>query len=95
MKSFSKNLFWDIDETELDIQQNRRFIIERVLTRGRMSDWWSLIQLYSFDVIKIEVVQIRYLDNITLNFCSTFFHLPKTAFRCYNQPQSIQQLWQY
>ena len=68
MKSFSKNLFWDIDETELDIQQNRRFIIERVLTRGRMSDWWSLIQLYSFDVIKTEVVQIRYLDNITFNF---------------------------
>ena len=77
------------------LAENRRFIIERVLTRGRMSDWWVLIHLYSFDVIKTEVVQIRYLDKVTLNFCSTFFHLPKTAFRCYNQPQSIQQLWQY
>ena len=95
MKNFSNNLFWDIEETELDTEKNRRFIIERVLSRGKISDWWALIQLYSLDTIKKEVVQIRYLDKVTLNFCSTFFHIPKTQFRCYNQPQSIQQLWQY
>ena len=95
MKNFSNNLFWDIEETELDTEKNRRFIIERVLSRGKISDWWALIQLYSLDTIKKEVVQIRYLDKVTLNFCSTFFHIPKTQFRCYNQPQSIQKLWQY
>ena len=95
MKNFSNNLFWDIEETELDTEKNRRFIIERVLSRGKMSDWWALVKLYSLDTIKKEVVQIRYLDKVTLNFCSTFFHIPKTQFRCYNQPQSIQKLWQY
>ena len=95
MKNFSNNLFWDIEETELDTEKNRRFIIERVLSHGKMSDWWALVKLYSLDTIKKEVVQIRYLDKVTLNFCSTFFHIPKTQFRCYNQPQSIQKLWQY
>ena len=89
MKNFSNNLFWDIEETELDTEKNRRFIIERVLSRGKMSDWWALVKLYSLDTIKKEVVQIRYLDKVTLNFCSTFFHIPKTQFRCYNQPQSL------
>ena len=95
MINFSKNLFWDVDAAGLNKQKHRRFIIERVLTRGRMSDWWVLIQLYSFIIIKREIVQIRYLDKITLNFCSTFFHIPKTEFRCYNQPQSIKKLWNY
>ena len=93
---FSINLFWDIDEETLDVEKNTRFIIERVLTRGRLSDWRKLVELYGLDGIKKEVVNIRYLDAITLNFCSTFFGLPKTQFRCYNQPQSIiQQLWPY
>ena len=60
MINFSKNLFWDVDATGLNKQKHRRFIIERVLTRGRMSDWWVLIQLYSFLIIKREIVQIRY-----------------------------------
>ena len=72
MNMFSKNLFWDVDETELDVHKNRRFIIERVLTRGRMSDWWVLIQLYSYEIIKQEVVQIRYLDKVTLTFAVLF-----------------------
>jgi hypothetical protein len=92
---FSTNLFWDIDEETLDVEKNARFIVERVLTSGRLADWRKLVELYGLDGIKKEVVNIRYLDAITLNFCSNFFDLPKTQFRCYNQPQSIQQLWPY
>ena len=92
---FSKNLFWEIDETDLNTQKHARFIIERVLSRGRMSDWFVLTKLYSFDKMKEEVVKIRYLDKVTLNFCSTFFHIPKSKFICYNQPKAIQELWDF
>ena len=92
---FSPNLFWDIDETELNLTKNARFIIERVLTRGRMRDWDTLNQVYGLPKIKEESLQIRYLDKVTLNFCSTYFKIPKSQFRCYTQPQSIQQLWQF
>ncbi len=92
---FSANLFWDTDESTLDMEKNARFIIERVLSRGRLSDWFALVQLYGRDRIKKEAMQIRYLDKVTLSFCSTLFNVPKSKFRCYNQPQSIQQLWQY
>ncbi len=92
---FSTNLFWDTDETTLDLEKNARFIIERVLSRGRLSDWFTLLKLYGQDRIKKEAMKIRYLDKVTLNFCSTLFNVPKSKFRCYKQPQSIQQLWQY
>lgn len=93
--NFSPNLFWDTDETTLDLEKNARFIIERVLMRGRLSDWWTLYRLYGPERIKVEAMKIRYLDKVTLSFCSSFFNVPKSKFRCYRQPQSIQQLWQY
>ena len=95
MDIFSKNLFWDVDENDLDIQQRSRFIIERVLMRGRIQDWLTINRIYGLDKIKEEAIRIRYLDKVTLNFCSTYFHIPKSKFVCYNQPQSIQQLWDY
>ena len=93
--SFSPSLFWDTNQANLDLEQNARFIIERVLSRGKLSDWRKLYQLYGAERIKKEVLNIRYLDKVTLNFCSTFFGLPKSDFRCYKQPQSIQQLWTF
>ncbi|NJK83334.1 MAG: hypothetical protein HC912_05460 [Saprospiraceae bacterium] len=93
--NFSKNLFWDIDENSLDLDKHAKFIIERVLSRGKLSDWFNMMQLYEIDRIKKEVLKIRYLDKVTLNFCSYIFNIPKSKFKCYKQPPSIQQLWEY
>jgi len=78
---FSANLFWDTDETTLNLEKHARFIIERVLSRGRLSDWFTLLELYGRDRIKNEALKIRYLDKVTLNFCSTLFSVPKSKFR--------------
>lgn len=95
LPDFSKSLFWDINQSTLDADKNARFIVERVITRGRLSDWRKLFSFYGMERIKNEVLQVRYLDQLTLNFCSSFFNVPKSEFRCYNQPQSIQALWTF
>ena len=91
----SKSLFWDIKYEDIDYEKHARFVIERVLTRGNWNDWKELKNYYGLQKIKEEALQIRYLDKITLNFCHTFFNLPKDQFRCYNIEPSIQQLWNY
>ena len=93
--SFSPNLFWDIDASSLDANAHSRYIVERVLMRGKLSDWVALMRLYGADRVKQEALKIRYLDRVTLNFCSQFFNISKSKFRCYKQAQSIQTLWQY
>ena len=35
---FSKNLFWDVDVSQLDVDANRRYVIGRVLDRGTDND---------------------------------------------------------
>jgi len=88
-------LFWDTDFQNIDYEEHSRFVIERVLTRGNLQDWKELKHYYGIEKIKDEVVKLRYLDKITLNFCHTFFNIQKEDFRCYNTEPSIRQLWNY
>ncbi len=91
----TKALFWDTDINQLDYDKHARHIIGRVLMRGMLSDWFEIKQYYGIERIKEEVLKIRYLDKLTLNFCSTYFKIPKKQFRCYNTEPSIRQLWNY
>ncbi|MCK5034285.1 MAG: hypothetical protein KAS73_00205 [Candidatus Sabulitectum sp.] len=90
-----KSLFWDVDFDGIDYQSHARFVIERVLARGSLNDWRQLCGYYGLERIKNEALQIRYLDKLTLNFCHTFFNIPKEKFRCYNTDPSIRKLWSY
>lgn len=92
---FSKNLFWDVEASSFDTERHARFIVQRVTTRGRIQDFFTLLELYGRDRIKREVVKIRYLGLVTLNFLSRIFDIPKSRFKCSKQPQSIEQHWTY
>jgi hypothetical protein len=92
---FSPNLFWDIETSSLDVNLHIRYIVERVLMRGKLNDWVALMRLYGTARVQQEALHIRYLDRVTLSFCSQLFNIPKSKFRCYKQTQSIQELWQY
>jgi hypothetical protein len=42
--ALSTDLFWDVSVDSIDIQKNLRWLVERVLTRGRWEDWLLLRQ---------------------------------------------------
>ncbi len=91
----SENLFWDVDINDIDYEQYSQHVINRVLLRGNLNDWYEIKEFYGLARIKHDVLEMRYLDQRSLSFCSTYFDLPKTEFKCYNTPQSIQQLWNF
>lgn len=92
---FSEALFWDVDKTTLDTERHRRFIIERTLTHGTLSDWLLIKNYYGKAIIKEESKQVRYLDKQTLAFCAAYFHEPLQNFRCYILKQSNPSHWDY
>lgn len=94
--NLTKGLFWDTDFNTINYQKHSRKVVERVLTMGTLSDWFEIKNYYGLDRIKDEAIQIRYLDQETLNFCCEFFNLKKEDFRCYTFQQSGHHLhWQY
>jgi len=79
---FKASLFWDVDINSLNFDTHARFIIERVVSRGDLDDWKTLLKLYSREKITREALSIRSLDPKSLNFLSLYFNVEKKAFRC-------------
>lgn len=73
---FSENLFWDTDITMIDLKKNRRYVVERVITRGRLEDFKKLLSIYSNDEIISEIKKSKQLDPKTRHFCSWYFNIP-------------------
>lgn len=76
-EAFSKSLFWDVDPEKLDWEKSRQLIIQRVLVRGGMKDMRTIFKIYSREQIREVIRNSRDLDNITHNFCSNYFNIPK------------------
>ena len=94
-EQFSNYLFWDTVKTKIDFEKNKPYVIERVLSHGMLSDWELIKKLYGKQLIKEEVLKLRYLDKYSLNFCAAYFNEPISNFRCYKLAQSNPTHWVY
>lgn len=74
---FSKQIFWDVDINTLDYSEKKRFVIERVLVRGGMTDVKVLFKVYNNVEIVAAIKQSKDLDDITHSFCANYFNIPK------------------
>lgn len=74
---FSQNLFWDTPLDKIDREHHKRHIIERVLTRGLLEDFYALIHMYNNEEIRDAIHRSKSLDSKTANFCSLLFGIPK------------------
>lgn len=89
----SSYLFWDMDFDEINTEKNAAHIIEKVITRGQLEDWFLIKEYYGLERIKNVALRLRYLDDKTLNFASRLFTIPKQEFRCYTMRQSHPGPW--
>ncbi|MBM3186032.1 MAG: hypothetical protein FJZ67_07010 [Bacteroidetes bacterium] len=95
IKIFSTHLFWDVDSSKIQIDEHSQFLIGRVLQYGYFKDWQTLVKLYGVEKIKETLLEIRFLDDISLHFVSNLFSIPLEKFRCYTTKQSAANYWNY
>lgn len=95
ISKFSKTLFWDTDIQSINPEKHAPYIVERVMTRGTLEDFQHLKAYYGKALIGQIVQQLRSLDIRTLHFCSAYFDIPITQFKCYIQKQSNPSHWNY
>ena len=91
----SRTLFWDIDYETIDWDKNARFVVERVLMRGTVPDFRTIIGYYGKERLREIIKNIRYLDKKPMYFAGVYFDIPLTEMRCYNIRQSTQLHWDY
>ena len=93
INDFSQHLFWDIDRTKLDFEENKQTIIQKVLDYGLMNDWKIIYNYYGIDRIAKTMLNVRDLDEKSMNFIATLSNIPKEKFLCYTTKQSNPQHW--
>ncbi|NOZ34212.1 MAG: hypothetical protein GXO80_02815 [Chlorobi bacterium] len=57
INNLSLHLFWDTNRNNLDFEQNKTIIIERVFNRGNLNDLKIIIKQYGLETIKTEIIK--------------------------------------
>ena len=90
MKTLKKqHLFWDVNLQEIDPQKNKRFIIERILSRGDLDDFHWASVYYDKELIKNVLINNRTLDAKSQNFWCLYFNIDKS--KCTRKQLIIKQ----
>jgi len=95
MESLSPHLFWDVDMYSIKSDENKLFIVHRVLDYGLLSDWVQIYHHYGLDEIALTAMQIKDLDPKSLAFISAISKKPKEQFKSFISKQSNPQNWNF
>ena len=89
MNTVNPGLLWDYSLDGFDWQKYRRIVAERVISMGRLSDWYAAFDLYGGirgfrKIARDEVVD---LSPRNLDFMCRALNLKEEDTKCYRQAQ--------
>ena len=90
-EEISKALLWeyDTDAPTWDWEYMKPLVVERVIERGNISDYYALLQRYGgFGPVRDVVRRLPRLSLIDQNWVCRLFHLNKEELACYTRNQS-------
>lgn len=87
------SLLWEFDLDRFDWQTMRDIVVQRVLERGRIDDYYAILNLYGVEGVKAALRDIPYMSDKDMNFACVIFGLGKEELKCYTKKQSMLQHW--
>ncbi|MCX8492032.1 MAG: hypothetical protein ORN54_13300 [Cyclobacteriaceae bacterium] len=89
----NKALLWEYDTTQIDYDAMRIVIVQRVVERGRMEDWYFILKQYGIEKIKETIKGLSYLNRKDMRFVSHQFSIPLNEMKCYERKQLTNRHW--
>ncbi len=86
-------MLWEFDLEKFDWQKMRNEVVQRVLERGRMDDFYAILNLYGVEGVKAALREIPYMNDKDMNFACIAFDLRKEELKCYTKKQSMPLHW--
>ncbi len=84
-----RSLFWDIDPKTIDLEQHKRFIMERILARGDVEDIHWAQKLYGNGPLKETLLKAKTIDPKSLSFWCHYFNLDREL--CIRKPSLLKR----
>lgn len=83
----SASLLWEYDKTNFDYEDMKALVVQRVIERWRMDDFYAMLNLYGLDDVKSTLRKIKCLNDKDINFVSVVFEIPFIELRNYREQQ--------
>ncbi len=80
---------------KIDYEKNAAHVVEKVIERGKLEDFDSLLKFYGFNKVCQLALQANWLSDISINFCCILFKVQPTEFKCYEKKQLNQRHWSF
>ncbi|MEI6696966.1 MAG: hypothetical protein WCO13_12970 [Bacteroidota bacterium] len=87
------SLFWEYDLSRFDWNAMQSIVFQRVIERGRITDFYAVLNLYGLKAFKEGVINIPHLNKKDIAFVCIVFGIKKQELKCYTQKQSRQKHW--
>lgn len=88
-----KSLLWEYNADVINYQKMRDIIVQRVIERGRLNDFYAILNMLPLKDIKQSIKKIPYLNPKDLAFVCAVFNLDKKELKCYTTKRSGNQHW--
>lgn len=93
LQDINPRIFWDMDLSTLDFENNASLIIQRVLEYGELSDWYAIKKHYGLDRIVSISQSFRTLEPEAVSWLCCLSNAKEEDFRCFRIAQSHPTPW--
>ena len=88
-----ESLLWEYDLSRFDWQAMRLIVVQRVVERGRMEDFYALLNMYGIEGVRDSIKEIPVMSPKDMSFVCSVFDIKKEELKCYLRRQSHPQHW--
>ena len=88
-----ESLLWEYDLSRVDWQAMRLIVVQRVVERGRMEDFYALLNMYGIEGVRESIKEIPVMSPKDMSFVCSVFDIKKEELKCYLRRQSHPQHW--
>lgn len=91
--SVSPSLLWEYDLSDFDWWKSRKIVVQRILERGWLEDYYVGFNLYGgIEGFREIIKEIPFLSPRDMNFACIVFDLKKEDLKCYTRKLSRERL---
>ena len=88
-----KSLFWEYDFERIDWDKMKNLVVQRVIERGRMDDFYAMLNMYGLDDVIREIKRIPYMNEKDQAFVCSVFQINRKELICFSKKRSASQHW--
>ena len=87
------SLFWEYDIRDFDWEAMKVVVVQRIVERGRIGDFYAILNLYGGKGVCEAIKRIPYLNPKDMSFVCAVFDIKKENLLCYTRKPSAAIHW--